>query len=201
MLLYYITDRQSCPSPLEARVRDAFEAGVDMVQLREKDLEARALCTVATALTAQPRQGKLLINARLDVALASGADGVHLPSSGPAPSRIRSASERSLLVGVSCHAPDEVARAEQEGADFAVFGPVFDTPSKRRYGPPQGLERLAQACRLVRLPVLALGGVSLDNAAGCLERGAAGLAAISLFQRDEPLAPLVAQLRALESPR
>ncbi|MEZ5365329.1 MAG: thiamine phosphate synthase [Bryobacterales bacterium] len=146
VLLYYITDRQSCPVPLEARVREAFDAGVDMVQLREKDLEARDLCNLASSLAAPPRRGKLLINARADVAFAAGADGVHIPSSGPAPRVVRSICERSLSIGVSCHSPDEVARAEQEGADFVVFGPVFDTPSKRRYRPPKasnGLPRFA----------------------------------------------------------
>ncbi|MEZ5396596.1 MAG: thiamine phosphate synthase [Bryobacterales bacterium] len=201
VLLYYITDRQSCPVPLEARVREAFDAGVDMVQLREKDLEARDLCNLASSLAAPPRRGKLLINARADVAFAAGADGVHIPSSGPAPRVVRSICERSLSIGVSCHSPDQVARAEQEGADFVVFGPVFDTPSKRRYGPPQGLERLAEVCRRARLPVLALGGVTLANAGECLEQGAAGFAAISLFQREGPLAPLVAKLRALDAMR
>ena len=195
MLLYYITDRRTCPGPLERGVQEALRAGIDMVQIREKDLEARELLALARA-SSSPGPGKLLINSRADVALAAGAGGVHLPSSGPAPSLVRSIVPPGFLIGVSCHSGDEVRAAEQEGADFVVFGPVFDTPSKRAYGPPQGLEKLGEACRAVRLPVLALGGISRDRVRSCLDRGAAGIAGISLFQGGEPVAETIAALRA-----
>ena len=200
MLLYYVTDRRSCPSPVDIRIREALEAGVEMVQIREKDLEARELFELVRA-AAVPRRGKLLVNSRADVALAAGADGVHLPSGAPAASRLRSFTPPGFVIGRSCHSVGEVCAAEQGGADFAVFGPVFDTPSKRPFGPPAGLERLREACRSARIPVLALGGVNLENARSCLDHGAAGIAAISLFQSGEAIASVVAKLRAIEAER
>jgi thiamine-phosphate pyrophosphorylase len=199
MLLYYISDRKSCAGPLEARIAAAFQAGVDMVQIREKDLEARDLLALAQAAGRGRGAGKLLVNGRADVALAGGADGVHLPSGAPAPRLFRAIAPAGFSIGVSCHGIGEVIGAEQGGADFVVFGPVFDTPSKRGYGPPQGLARLAEAARTVRIPVLALGGVSLESAPACLDRGAAGVAGISLFQGRTPVLEVVAALRALEA--
>jgi thiamine-phosphate pyrophosphorylase len=196
MLLYYITDRTTWRGDIAQRVRQALEAGVDMAQIREKDLEARELYDLARAARA-PGRGKLLVNSRVDVALSAGADGVHLPSSAPAPQDFRAIAPPGFTFGASCHSVDEVRAAEQEGADFAVFGPVFETPSKRAYGPPLGLEGLREACRAARIPVLALGGITLENAHACLDSGAAGIASISLFQAAARVEHVVTALRAI----
>ena len=202
MLLYSITDHAQLPGELVDFVNDAARAGVDWVQIREKDLPARELyefvrhCTAQTAATST----KLLVNGRVDVALATGADGVHLPSDSFSPAAVRAITPQGFLIGVSCHDVAEVQRAEHEGADFAVFGPVFDTASKRRFGPPVGTAQLARACGAVRMPVLALGGVTLANAPSCIDAGAAGLAGIGIFQASESLGSLVRDLRAIPRP-
>jgi thiamine-phosphate pyrophosphorylase len=196
VLLYAITDRAQLQTPLLDRVRLLLQAGVDYLQIREKDLPGRELLALLDAVLAlpNPHGTKVLVNERVDVALATGAHGVHLPAHAVAPSRIRAIAPPGFLIGVSCHRLEEVNRAETEGADLAVFGPVFDTPSKRRYGPPVGVEALEQAARGRRIPVLALGGVTLENFHLC--RGAAGIAAISLFQAADHPAGVCRMLRA-----
>jgi len=182
MILYAITSGRG--AALEEASRH-LARGVHRLQIREKDLPDRELLKLARAVRAlpNPRGTKILLNARLDVALAAGLDGVHLPSDAPPVDRLRPVAPPGFEFGVSCHSAHEVAQAEAEGADFVVFGPVFDTPSKRSYGPPQGLERLREACRGRRVAVLALGGVSDENAGECAAAGAAGVAGISMFLR------------------
>ena len=206
VLLCYITDRLQLQGGLLARIEDALRAGVDLIQIREKDLSGRdlhALCSEALRLP-NPHGTKILVNARADVALAVGAHGTHLPSNAPAPSDFRGIAPAEFLIGVSCHSLEDVRRAQAEGADYVVFGPVFETPSKQTYGPSQGVERLRQACEAADLPVLALGGVTRDNAASCVQAGAAGIAGISLFQKAgdlqnaEHLAAAVRALRGFE---
>lgn len=153
------------------------------IQIREKDLSARALYELVIAARAlpNPHGTKFIVNSRVDVALAAGADGAHFPASSPEPRRWRAIVPPGFLLGVSCHTVDEVMEAESDGADYALFGPVFAPLSKTSELEARGLEGLAKAARSVKMPVLALGGVTMENADACLESGAAGVSGISLF--------------------
>ena len=192
-IVCYVTDRKALGAAdpvrsLLARIRRAQTAGVDWVQLREQDMPARALLTLASAAIGGPRtEARVLVNDRLDVALAAGAAGVHLGgASVPAREAVRwlqkSNPPAGFRIGVSCHRREEAREAEDAGASYVYFGPVFDTPSKKSYGPPQGIVRLAQVCSAVRIPVIAIGGVNERNATQCVRAGAAGIAAIRMFQ-------------------
>jgi thiamine-phosphate pyrophosphorylase len=171
MKRYCITDT------LEVAARAARE-GVDLIQIRAKELTGRALTELVRRAVAAPGSN-VLVNTRTDVALACGARGVHLPAGSIAPGAIRRITPAGFLIGVSCHTIEELEAAEREGADFAVFGPVF--PSRTKFLTPIGIEALRAATQSVRLPVYALGGVSAENAPLCIEAGAAGVAGISLF--------------------
>jgi thiamine-phosphate pyrophosphorylase len=212
LLLCYITDRsqyQGLPGDQERRLLDKVAecsaAGVDLIQLREKDLSARRLEELAHKVAAAVPAGsrtKLLINSRTDIALACGAHGVHLPAHDLLASEVRSimvrAGKKPPVIGVSTHTIEEVAQAEAHGADFAVFAPVFE---KNGQVFANGLELLRQACHRppfdgVRMPVLALGGISLENAKQCFAAGATGIAAIRLFQ-ENTVREVVSRLRLL----
>jgi thiamine-phosphate pyrophosphorylase len=182
----YITDRRTLPAHVDLLdcIARNLVAGVEWIQIREKDLSARELfnLTVFVLRLPNPHQAKILVNSRVDVALAAGADGVHLPAGSPAARRWRGSSPKGFLIGVSCHSLEEVREAETEGADYVVFGPVFAPRSKVTALEPRGIDALAEAARAVRIPVLALGGITQENARDCMRAGAAGVAAISLFQ-------------------
>ncbi len=214
LLLYYITDRSAFPGDESDRSRrlldkisEAASAGIDRIQLREKDLSTRDLESLAreaaslilkTAMNRKVRT-KLLINSRADVALSAGADGVHLRSDDISPKEVRTLWRKAAcvagvhkedpLIGASCHTLEELQQAEENGADFAVFAPVFE----KKGVAPAGLDRLREACH-AKIPVLALGGITLENAHSCLEAGAAGIAAIRLFQEYD-VAEVVRNLR------
>jgi len=216
VFLYYITDRtqlskdfRQATALLLERIAAAAKAGIDAIQIREKDLSTRELIDLSTqateivrrenAVSSSKIQTRLLINSRVDVSIASGADGVHLRSDDLSPAEARSVFLRAgavrPVIAVSCHSAREVELAEGEGADFAVFGPVFEKSGHRA---PAGLAALHQACsrRAARppMPVLALGGVSLTNAAECIHIGAAGIAAIRLFQHGS-IAETISRLK------
>jgi thiamine-phosphate pyrophosphorylase len=169
------------PTRLDAIARN-LAAGVDWIQIRAKDLSARALFHLVEAALQlpNPHRSKILVNTRADVAIAAEAAGVHLPSRSPA---ARTWRRPGFLTGVSCHTQEEVRQAEAEGADYVLFGPVFAPLSKPTDLQPRGLEVLAQACAAVRIPVLALGGVTRENSAACVSAGAAGIAGISMFEK------------------
>lgn len=181
MIRYYITDRLTAPEPILDCIRRAIHQGVERIQLREKDLPGRDLfeLTERALELAEGTPTRILVNDRADVAIAAGAHGVHLPSHSIPPSVVRTLG--LMEVGVSCHSAGELRIAEREGADFAVYGPVFLTGSKP--ATPIGLDGLGEGVRAVRIPVFALGGVTQENAAECLTAGAAGIAGIRMFQQ------------------
>jgi thiamine-phosphate pyrophosphorylase len=189
MIRCYVTDRahlEAGETLLQSIARN-LAAGVDWIQIREKNLAARDLFDLtAQALASAPPDRAIIVNSRVDVALAAGAHGAHLPGGSPMPRVWRSVVPSGFLIGVSCHTPEEVRAAEQEGASYVVFGPVFAPLSKPSDLAPRGLDQLARAASSVRIPVLALGGITHANADACVAAGAAGIAGISLFLAREP---------------
>ncbi|HXX18769.1 MAG TPA: thiamine phosphate synthase [Candidatus Acidoferrum sp.] len=181
-----------------AQIRAAVAAGVDWVQIREKDLTARELLAMtreAVRVAAENGEARVIVNDRLDVALAAGAAGVHLGGESlPAREAVRWCRQgnapEDFLIGISCHALEQAREAEDAAASYVFFGPVFDTPAKRRFGQPQGVSKLAEVCRTVRIPVIAIGGITEQNALECFRAGAAGVAAIRLFQELRDAAEL-----------
>lgn len=214
-LLCYVTDRRtlSASDPdahgtLLRRIAAAAETGVDWIQIREKDLSGKECASIAqravqlAASSKATARARVLVNDRLDVALATRAGGVHLGEKSIPPQEARRLVNlldrgKDFLIGVSCHSLEAAKAATHGGADYLFFGPVFATPSKAVYGAPQGLERLAEVCRAVSIPVLAIGGITLENSAACLSAGASGIAAIRLFQDAVDMAAVVRVLRGV----
>ncbi len=209
-IICYVTDRKSLGESeggagVLGKIRVASAAGVDWVQIREKDLSGRELFGLTREAVAASGGARVIVNDRVDVALAAGAAGVHLGrkslGAGDVVSWCRAGNAPAdFLVGVSCHSLEDARRAEGAGAAYIFFGPVFDTPSKRGMGEPQGIARLGEICRGVAMPVLAIGGVNEKNAAECVGAGAAGIAAIRMFQDVRDFAALksaVERLRGL----
>jgi thiamine-phosphate pyrophosphorylase len=184
-LFYYITDRKRLQGKsLIACIRRAIDQGVDFIQIREKDLTDRALFDLTRAVLAFARGTgcRVLVNGRADIALAAGADGVHLPSTGLQITDIRKWIPDDFLIGVSVHAMPEIRRACAQGADYLLFGHIFPTESKASHGAPLGLRRLRNACRAASIPVLGLGGIKPESIESVLKAGAVGVAGIGLFQ-------------------
>lgn len=182
-----------------ALVAAAVSARIPLIQIREKNLSARALYELALRAAALTRGSatRLLLNDRADIARAAGADGVHLTTRSLAPDVVRRTVGEDFLIGVSTHSLEEARAARDGGADFAVFGPIFETDSKRAYGPPLGLARLSEAAStLAPFPILALGGITTENAAEALKTGARGVAAIGLFKDAHALQEIASRLRA-----
>ena len=181
--LYLITDRNQVTDgyTLASAVEEALLGGVKVVQLREKDLSPDALLPLAKELRALTmRYGALLfINDNIEIALAVKADGVHLCGHSQATDVIRSKVGKKILIGVSTHSKAEIELAAEQGADFVTFGPVYATPSKARYGKPQGLGKLADACHASTIPVFALGGMTPERTTEVKKAGAKGIALIS----------------------
>jgi thiamine-phosphate pyrophosphorylase len=181
MIRCCITDRR-----LE-RVAILLETGgADWVQVRDKELPARDLLDLVRRVMAlpNPHAARILVNSRVDVAIAAGAHGAHLPAGSIAPQTWRAIVQAGFLIGVSCHTMEEAIRAEREGADYVIFGPVFAPLSKTSDLPPRGLDELRRVSGAVKIPVLALGGITKDNAQACVDAGAAGVAGITLFRSE-----------------
>jgi thiamine-phosphate pyrophosphorylase len=220
-ILCYVTDRRSLTGLAGAassdvgdrlleRIEAAAVAGVDWIQIREKDLSGGELTTLVRSAIRRARAAgpstHILVNDRVDVALAAEAHGVHLgesaiPVQGACRLRKeffrRRGSPRNFMIGASCHSLSSALAAANAGAEYLYFGPIFDTPSKAAFGPAQGVDLLAKVCGAVQIPVLAIGGVTPANARDCLAAGATGIAAIRLFQEPGELRGIVATLRAL----
>jgi thiamine-phosphate pyrophosphorylase len=165
-----------------------------MVQIREKQLDAKELLLLAQKARAidLPEGSLLMMNERTDIALAAGLDGVHLPENACSAMTLRTFAP-DLIYGCSVHSSSAMRIAEETGSDYLLFGPVFDTPTKRKYGAPQGLEKLGALCRSTSLPVFALGGITLQNASQCIAEGAYGIAALSIFRNLDRFAETIEQ--------
>ena len=200
--LCYVTDRKAGSAigsqGVVEKIRTAVDAGADWIQIREKDLPARELFHLtqeAVRIAKAATQTRIIVNDRFDIAVAAGAAGVHLGGESIAVSeavqwRRSGNAPPEFLIGVSCHELEEGLEAERAGASYVFFGPVYDTPSKRTFGPAQGIARLTDVCRAVRIPVIAIGGLTEENAPEALKAGAAGIAAIRLFQESKDGASL-----------
>ena len=187
--LYVITDRKLLASPdaLPAAVEESLKGGARAVQLREKDAVTRELLDAAYSLREITRRYKarLFINGRVDIAMAVGADGVHLGISDIPVHAARKAAGNDMLIGASAHSVAEAKRAEQEGADFVTFGPVYETPSKLQYGKPVGVQAIERVKDEVSIPVFAIGGVNRERVGEALKAGAYGVALISAILASE----------------
>lgn len=182
-------------------IKAAVAANIPLIQIREKNLSARALCelTSRAATLTRGTNTKLLVNDRADIARAAGADGVHLTTQSLPANVIRRSFGEGFLIGVSTHSVEEALTARDQGADFVVFCPVFETESKLPFGEPQGLEKLRHvAAEIDPLPLIAIGGISLENASDCLRAGACGIAAIRLLQNASELSQVVQSITSLE---
>ena len=195
--LYLVTDRhQTGGRPLLLLLREALGAGLRAIQLRERDLPTRPLLALAEEARRLTHDHKalLLVNDRVDVVLAVGADGVHLRSDSLPVAAARRLLGPHRLIGVSAHSVEEVVRAEADGADFAVLGPVYETRSKQAYGPPIGLRPIEEAARCCRLPVLAIGGITAARSGEVRRAGTSGVAVISAILSAADVPAVTAQL-------
>ena len=189
--LYLITDRRlfSDDHSLFTAIEEALKGGVKAVQLREKDLATRSLLSMAYSLRelTSAYRAKLFINDRVDIAMAVEADGVHLGGESMPAFAARKAAGKAMLIGVSAHSIGEAKKAEEEGADFITLGPIFETPSKIKYGPPLGPGLLRETREKISIPVFAIGGIKKERVGSVLESGASGMALISAILGSEDI--------------
>jgi thiamine-phosphate pyrophosphorylase len=198
--LYLVTDRAMAQRPLPEVIEECLGAGLRAVQLREKDLSVRDVLQLAVSLREATRRhgARLVINDRADVALAADADGVQRTHASLPVAALRRVVKPPALIGASVHSRAEARQAVADGADFLVFGPIYDTPSKRQYGEPQGLQALEEIVSAVERPVVAIGGITPERVRDALATGAAGVAVISAILRaDRPADATKAFLDAL----
>jgi thiamine-phosphate pyrophosphorylase len=185
--LLLITDRKTCKNKsLEKAVKKACLAGLKAVQLREKDLPAADILKLAKKIRNLTRKQhtKLIINDRLDIALLSNADGIHSPENGVQPSHIKTFTKK-IFIGKSTHSLKSAKQAEENGYDYIIFGPVFRTKSKVKFGKPKGIGTLRKVCEAVNIPVFAIGGITAARAKRCLDAGAHGAAVISAVLKSD----------------
>jgi thiamine-phosphate pyrophosphorylase len=225
-ILCYVTDRRSLlatavatHSALVQKIAVVSGAGVDWVQIREKDLSGRQLAILTREAVARRSGARIIVNDRLDVAVAENAGGVHLGeaslpvadvakwvnrtesgvvlSGHGAASKFHATASGEFLIGASCHSLESARTAASDGATYIFFGPVFATPSKAKFGEPQGVKKLAEVCSAVPVPVMAIGGITLENAGQCISAGVAGIAAIRLFQDAAEPAQVISTLKQM----
>jgi len=210
-IICYVSDRKSLVGPgpqsdILEKIRAAVAAQADWIQIREKDLRTSDLLELTReavgAVSLANSKARVLVNDRLDIALAADASGVHLGNESVQAREVvrwcrRGNAPPEFLIGVSCHRLEEVQEAEIAGADYVFFGPIFDTPSKRAFGAPHGILELGAISQAVQMPVIAIGGIDEKNAMECIRAGAAGIAAIRLFQEPRERAELSESIAAL----
>ncbi len=204
-LIYLITKGDATANNFRAQsveilkiIETAVRAKVSLIQIREKLLPARLVFELAEKAAGMTKNSntKLLVNDRADIALASGADGVHLTSNSISAEIIRSTFSANFIIGVSAHSLEEVEKAKRGGADFATFSPVFVTASKAKYGAPQGVAKLREVTQTIEnFPVIALGGIDENNFSEVLKSGADGFAAIRFLNDAENLQKLREKFR------
>ncbi len=201
--LLLVTDRtQAGGRSLPSLIRQAISAGLPAIQLRERDLSTNELLVLAQDIQAVTKPGSvsLIINDRVDLLMALNWDGVHLRADSLPSVAVRRVIGPRRLIGVSTHSAEEVRSANHDGADYVVFGPIFDTPSKRSFGPPLGLDRLSDVCRQSRIPVFAIGGMTSERVRDVRRAGAHGVAVIgALLTRDDVGAAVREFREALET--
>ena len=184
-------------SQLLTLIKAAVAAQIPLIQIREKALTTRVLYALTRRAVgiAHGSSTRVLVNDRFDVALGAGADGVQLTAQSLSARVVRNATSSHYVIGVSSHSVHEAEEARSGGADLVLFGPVFETESKRSFGPPQGLSKLADIAAAVDTPVIAIGGIVIENVSECLRHGAAGIAAIRLLNDSNSLLETVAAIR------
>jgi thiamine-phosphate pyrophosphorylase len=189
-----ITNRRLAGGNLEKLLKKAVECGVRCIQLREKDLNAFELLSLSKGIRKSNTLSKLIINDRLDIALLSGADGVHASSYGINAKDIKRFGAK-LISGKSVHSAEDAKKAEDEGFDYVLFGPVFKTPGKGKFGNPKGLDELRRVSAGVKIPVLAVGGITPLRAKRCIDAGAYGVAAIRSFMKAGNIKKTIMEFR------